>query len=182
MSAVAAASVSRACLCTAARGGVSMWLGVMLTSAFASTSAPFASSAPTTSAWPLEQAAYSGAHPFCSAHKHRRQHLPPPSSRRPPYRSHPLAASVTAGASHGVADSTRGAITSGTTCSIHSEIYLTSECETPLGLIMLADHPEIQAGVGHGSKDQILRVVVAIATVRCHLTWCDSSRQRVQVR
>jgi hypothetical protein len=92
-----------------------MRLGVMLTSAFASTSAPFASSATTTFAWPLEEAAYSGVRPSCGARKHHRQHLPPPSSRSPPYyRPHLHAASVTAGASHGVADSTRGPITCGT--------------------------------------------------------------------
>jgi hypothetical protein len=94
-----------------------MRLGVMLTSAFASTSAPFASSAPTTSAWPLYEAGWSGVRPSCSARKHHRQRL------RLPYCLHQHAAGVTAGASHGVADSTRGPITCWTPpCSIHAGI------------------------------------------------------------
>jgi hypothetical protein len=49
----------------------------MLTSSFASMSAPFASSASTTAKWPFKEARCSGVHPFCGAREHRGQRLHP---------------------------------------------------------------------------------------------------------
>jgi hypothetical protein len=106
----AAARRQRASRCSAVRACASLGLCGMLTSSFASTSAPAASSAFTASAWPSIEALKSGVHPSCRTRQRHRQRLPPPSSRCPPHpaptrapplsRSTPVAPSLASRASH----------------------------------------------------------------------------------